>query len=107
VIAIQLRDDLEARGFRLSVAGKTLLITPMSALTTLDKEKIEQVREDLVWLLMTRAAHGLSPPKQVTAPTPVKAQPRRGVRAFEAAGLITVQRQPGLAAVVTVLKWAT
>ena len=105
--SIKVRDDLEARGFRLNMAGKNLVITPMSALTPLDREKIEQVRDDLVWLLMTRAAQGLGPPKQVAIPAPVQPSRGRGLRAFETAGLITVQRQPGRAAVVTVLKWAT
>jgi hypothetical protein len=109
MIAIAVRDDLEARDFRLTVAGKTLVITPMSALTALDMEKIEQVRDDLIWLLMTRAAQGLGPPKQVavTAPAPVQPCRGRGLRALEAAGLITVQHQPGRATVVRVLRWAT
>ena len=79
----------------------------MSALTSLDKAQIEQVHDDLVWLLMTRAAQGLGPPKQVAIPAPLHPRRGRGLRAFEAAGLITVQRQPGRATVEKVLRWAT
>jgi hypothetical protein len=111
MVATQVRDDLEARGFRLSYNNALgLVITPMNGLTQQDISRISEFHEDLVFLVRLLPTQGLSTPPPEIPPQLLPAappRPRRGLRAFEAAGLVTVQHQPGSATVVTVLRWAT